>query len=483
MSIASSFWEKGVKSTVESVNTGEVTAQSLVASSLEKIDSTKEYNAYVSVHKEQALEQAKEIDEAISQGKKVGALAGIPIAIKDNIVSKKGSTTCSSRMLENFQSPYNATVVAAIEAQGGIVIGKTNMDEFAMGSSTETSFYGKTLNPLDTSKIPGGSSGGSAVALASGSVPLSLGSDTGGSIRQPAACCGVVGLKPTYGRISRYGLVAFASSLDQIGPMARNVEDAAYLLNVIAGQDKMDQTSSEQPVDDYTASLGKGVQGKVIGVPKEYFGEGLSGDVQTQVQSMLQKLEQEGAKLQEVSLPNMEYGVSAYYIIATAEASSNLSRFDGVRYTHRAKSAQDLREVYTQSRSEGFGFEVKKRIMLGTHVLSSGFYDAYYMQAQKVRRLITEDFQKAFQSVDVILTPTMPASPVGLGDFESDPLSAYLADVYTVGGNLSGLPGISLPVDKRQTEQGNWPGSIQLIGKAFAEEELFQIARGVEALS
>ncbi len=467
-----------IKTTAEAVRTGQQSAKSLVDSAIQKAKETAHLKAFISLFPKKASEQADKIDEKQQKGEKLGPLAGIPIAVKDNIVYQHGKTTCASKMLSNFKSIYDATVVEKLLAADAVIIGKTNLDEFAMGSSTEHSAYGKTLNPLDPKIIPGGSSGGSAAAVASGSVPVALGSDTGGSIRQPAACCGVVGLKPTYGRVSRYGLVAFASSLDQIGPLATNVADAAQLLNVVAGTDPRDQTSAQVETEDFTASLDDGIKGKVLGVPSEYYGKGLSDVVKASVESRLKQLEKAGAKIVEISLPFVEYGVAAYYIIATAEASSNLARYDGVRYTHRSKEAKTLIDMYTKTRAEAFGKEVKRRILLGTYVLSAGFYDAYYSQAQKVRRKITDDFNKAFQTCDAVVTPTMPNLPVALGKYEVDPLAAYLGDVYTVGVNLSGLPGISLPLDKVD----NLYTSMQIIGKPFAERELFQIAAAAESM-
>ncbi len=467
-----------IAETAEKVRNGEVTAESLVKAGLDRIRKAENLNAYISVLDEHALERARSLDARRAKGEKLGALAGIPIAIKDNIVTSTGRTTCASRMLEKFESPYDAEVVARLVAQDAIPIGKTNMDEFAMGSSSETSRYGAPVNPLEASAIAGGSSGGSAVAVAAGTVDAALGSDTGGSIRQPAACCGVVGVKPTYGRVSRYGLVAYASSLDQIGTFTHNVTDSAYLHNFICGHDIKDNTSSPREVPDFTANLGRGLKGKVVGLPKECFGDGLQKEVRFSLGRVLDKLESAGAVLKEISLPNVQYSVAAYYVIATAEASANLARFDGVRYTYRSPDAKDLYEMYAKSRSEGFGYEVKKRILLGTYVLSSGFYDAYYLQAEKVRRLITNDYQKAFESCDVIVTPTMPTLPPKVGAVFQDPMVMYLQDIFTVALNLAGLPGLSMPVDKI----GNLSVGFQLIGKAFAEQELFQVAEAVEKI-
>jgi len=467
-----------VAETARKIQSGEITSESLVQASLARIEASQGLNAYISVLGEESLVRARALDKRRAAGEALGPLVGIPIAIKDNIVVAEGRTTCGSNILKDFRSPYNATAVERLLAAGAVPVGKTNMDEFAMGSTSETSAFGAPKNPLDQGVIAGGSSGGSAVAVASGTVAVSLGSDTGGSIRQPASCCGLVGVKPTYGRVSRYGLVAYASSLDQIGTFSANVGDSALMLNAICGWDPRDATSSQAAVPDFTASLGKGVKGKVIGMPKECFGEGLAPEVREAVSKALEALEKAGAEIREVSIPSFRYAVAAYYVIATAEASANLSRFDGVRYTTRAKDAKDLFSLYARSRSEGFGEEVKKRILLGTYVLSSGFYDAYYMQAQKVRRLITDDFEKAFAACDVVATPTMPALPPKVGEIFSDPMAQYLGDIYTVPVNLAGLPALSQPVAR----SGKLSVGLQFIGKAFAEEELLQVAAATEML-
>ena len=464
--------------TVGKVKTGEITSESLVRASLAKIEETQGLNAYISVLGDYALERARSLDRRRAAGEKLGALAGIPVAVKDNMVMAEGRTTCGSRILENFRSPYHATAVSRILGADAVPVGKTNLDEFAMGSTSETSAFGPPINPLDAGVIAGGSSGGSAVAVAAGTVPVALGSDTGGSVRQPASCCGLVGVKPTYGRVSRYGLVAYASSLDQIGSFSANVADSARLLNVICGWDGRDATSSQAAVPDFAASLGKGIRGKVIGLPKECFGEGLQPEVRAAVMTALANLEKAGAVVKEISLPSVKYAVAAYYVIATAEASANLARYDGVRYTSRAKDAKDLFSLYARSRSEGFGEEVKKRILLGTYVLSSGFYDAYYMQAQKVRRLITDDFERAFATCDVVATPTLPTLPPKLGQVFSDPMVMYLQDIYTVAVNLAGLPASSQPVGR----VGKLSVGLQYIGKAFGEEELLQVASATETL-
>ncbi len=468
-----------LKSLAKQLESGEVTSRKLVEQSLSKIEETKKLNAFITVLGERALARADEADKRRAEGKSIGALDGVPVAIKDNLCLTGTRTTAGSQMLSKFEAPYTATAVEKLEATGAVVVGKTNMDEFAMGSSNETSFFGPVENPLEGTRIPGGSSGGSAVAVASDVVAAALGSDTGGSIRQPAACCGVVGLKPTYGRVSRYGLIAYASSLDQIGPFGHTVEDCATLLEVICGQDIHDNTTSARPTENFAAKLDAGIAGKTIGVPKEYFAAGLDAECKAAIEACLSKLEKEGAKLKEVSLPNIGHAVSSYYIIATAEASSNLSRFDGVRYSYRSADAHNLFDLYAKSRSEGFGKEVQRRILLGSYVLSSGFYDAYYVQAQKVRRLITDDFNKAFESCDVIASPTMPGLPLLRGVGETDPMAMYLSDIYTVSLNLAGLPGITLPCGMA----GGMPVGLQLIGKPFAETDLLSAAAAVEAIS
>jgi aspartyl-tRNA(Asn)/glutamyl-tRNA(Gln) amidotransferase subunit A len=468
-----------VAETARKVQAGEITAESLVSDSLAQIEAKQGLNAYISVLAESALARARDLDKRRAAGEKLGPLAGIPVAVKDNIATVNGRTTCASKILADFKSPYDATAVARLEAAGAVIVGKTNLDEFAMGSTSETSAFGAPKNPLDESVIAGGSSGGSAVAVAAGTVPAALGSDTGGSIRQPAACCGLVGVKPTYGRVSRYGLVAYASSLDQIGSFGHTVADAALVLNAICGWDARDNTSSQEPVPDFTASLGKGAKGKTIGIPKECYGEGLQPEVRAAVMKTLEALEKAGASLREVSIPSFQYAVAAYYVIATAEASANLSRYDGVRYTARAKDVKDLFGLYARTRSEGFGEEVKKRILLGTYVLSSGFYDAYYMQAQKVRRLITDDFNKAFAACDVVATPTMPTLPPKVGAIYADPMAQYLGDIYTVAVNLAGLPASSQPVGK----VGKLPVGLQFIGKPFGEGELLQMAAAAESVA
>jgi aspartyl-tRNA(Asn)/glutamyl-tRNA(Gln) amidotransferase subunit A len=434
-------------------------------------------HAFVSRDAEGALSQAAAADKLLSQGK-AGALTGIPIALKDNLSTKGLRTTCSSKMLENYIPPYDATVVAKLRQAGAVVVGKTNLDEFAMGSSTENSAFGPTKNPYKLSAVPGGSSGGSAAAVAADFCLGALGSDTGGSIRQPAALCGIVGLKPTYGRVSRYGLVAFASSLDQIGPMAKSVEDAALLSQVLDGHDPMDSTSVAQPVPDYSAALKKGVKGLRIGLPKEYFIEGMDKEVEASVRAAVAALEKLGASVVPVSLPNTGHCLSVYYLLATAEASSNLARYDGVRYGFRAQGADSLVPMYMKTRAEGFGPEVKRRIMLGTYALSSGYYDAYYLKAQKVRTLIKNDFDQAFQSVDLLATPTAPAPAFEFGAKTADPLTMYLSDVFTLSANLAGIPAMSLPCGYASS---GLPIGLQLLARPFAEEALFAAGHAYES--
>jgi aspartyl-tRNA(Asn)/glutamyl-tRNA(Gln) amidotransferase subunit A len=409
-----------------------------------------------------------------------GKLTGMIISIKDLICIKDERVTCGSKILENFISPYNATVVDRLLAADAIIIGKNNMDEFAMGSSTENSAFGRVKLVQDESRVPGGSSGGSAVAVRAGMATASLGSDTGGSIRQPASFTGVVGLKPTYGRVSRYGLVAFASSFDSIGPFALTTRDCAHVLNVIAGHDEHDSTSARVPVPDFTASLNKDIQGLRVGIPREYFGEGLDPDVRSAVEKSIDTLRQGGATVEEVSLPHTEYTIATYYILATAEASSNLARYDGARYGFRAKHVRDLAGMYTSSRSEGFGSEVKRRIMLGTYVLSAGYYDAYYRKGQKVRRLIQQDFLDAFKKVDCLITPTAPTTAFKAGEKVDDPLKMYLSDIYTTSANLAGIPGISVPYGK---DRLGLPIGVQILGRQFDEVTILKVADFLESAS
>ena len=431
--------------------------------------------AYLSYNLEAALAEAANADLSLPLG-------GIPIAIKDNMNVLGQHCTCASKFLENYIAPYDATVIKKLRAAGAIPFGRMNQDEFAMGSSTENSALGKTSNPHDHSRIAGGSSGGSAAAVADRTAIAALGSDTGGSIRQPASHCGVVGLKPSYGRVSRYGLVAFASSLDQIGPLTQSVEDAALILQAIAGFDPADSTSLDVPVPDYLATLNDGVKGLKLGIPKEYFGDGIDPGVRAQVEKAIQSLSAQGAELVEISLPHTEYAVATYYVIAPAEASSNLSRFDGIRYGHRAASSSDILDLYKKSREEGFGPEVKRRIILGTYVLSSGYYDAYYSRAQKVRTLIRRDFEHAFQTVDAILSPVVPSPARKIGAAGTDPLQEYLSDIFTIAANLAGIPAISIPCGNVDSGDGKaLPVGLQILGPHLGEAKLLQIAKAVEA--
>ncbi|MGZ4860772.1 MAG: Asp-tRNA(Asn)/Glu-tRNA(Gln) amidotransferase subunit GatA [Candidatus Angelobacter sp.] len=434
-------------------------------------------HAYLTLCEDRAAQQAKTIDDIVSRGAALPPLAGVPIGIKDVMVTTGIRTTAGSKILQNFIPPYDCTAVARLEAAGAIVLGKMNCDEFAMGSSNENSAYGPVRNPRDQSRVPGGSSGGSAAAVAAGTAVATLGSDTGGSIRQPASFCGVVGLMPTYGRVSRYGLIAFASSLDHIGPLTKTVKDAAILLRVIAGRDPLDSTSADVPVPDYEADLAKPMRGLKIGVPKEYFGEGLDAEVRAAVEAGIAKLRFAGCEIVPISLPHTPYAVPTYYLIATAEASANLARFDGVRYGFRAKNTRTLSQMYRKSRDEGFGTEVKRRIMLGTYALSSGYYDAYYLKAQRDRTLLTRDFEEAFQKVDAIVTPTAPTPAFKLGEKADDPLSMYLADIYTVTADLAGVPGISVPCG--QTQSG-LPIGLQVLGRHFDESTVLRVAAAVE---
>lgn len=431
----------------------------------------KKLNSFVTVADEHALQAAKQADEWRSQGKK-SPLLGIPLAHKDIFCTDGIKTSCGSKMLDNFVAPYDATVVTKLKQAGMVTLGKTNMDEFAMGSSNETSYYGPVKNPWDLDYVPGGSSGGSAAAVAAGLAPAATGTDTGGSIRQPAALTNLTGLKPTYGRVSRYGMIAYASSLDQGGPMTKTAEDAALILNAMAGFDEHDSTSVNEPVPDYTATLNDSIKGLRIGLPKEYFSAGLSNDVATVIQAAVKEYEKLGAVIEEITLPNTGLSVPAYYVIAPAECSSNLARYDGVRYGYRCQDPKNLEDLYKRSRSEGFGNEVKRRIMIGTYVLSAGYYDAYYIKAQRVRRLIRDDFINAFKKVDVILSPTSPTTAFKFGEKTNDPISMYLADIYTIAVNLAGLPGISIPAGFI----GKQPVGMQLIGNLFGEAKILNAA-------
>ena len=437
----------------------------------------KDVEAFVTTLTEEALNKAQDIEQKVNSGEIKGEFAGIPIGIKDNICTKGIKTTCSSKMLENFVSPYDATVMEKLNSENLINLGKLNMDEFAMGGSTETSYFKKTKNPWNLNKVPGGSSGGSAAAVAANMVPWALGSDTGGSIRQPSAFCGVVGLKPTYGLVSRYGLVAFASSLDQIGPITKDVTDSAMLLNLITGHDEKDTTSVDVPKKDYVKALTGDIKGLKIGVPKEFFGEGINEEVKAKLSEAIEKYKELGAEVEEFSLDIAKYALATYYIIACAEASSNLGRFDGIRYTYRTKEFKNLKEIYKKSRSEGFGAEVKRRIILGTYVLSSGYYDAYYKKAQQVRTLVSNEFSKAFEKYDVILTPTSPTVAFDIGAKSDNPLEMYLADICTVSVNIAGLPGISIPCG---VDSQGMPVGMQLIGNKFQEETILNAAFAIE---
>lgn len=460
----------------EKILKGEVKSEDLVQKifeRIEKIDSN--IGSFVSLRKEKALQEARTIDEKIKNGEKVGELAGVPVSIKDNMVSEGDKTTACSKILSNYTGIYDGTVVKKLKEADAIIIGITNMDEFAMGSTTKTSIHHITRNPWDNERVPGGSSGGAAASIAAQEAYISLGSDTGGSIRQPASFCGVVGMKPTYGRVSRYGLMAFASSLDQIGPIAKKVEDIALAMNVIAGPDDYDATVVNCEVPDYTQFLNQDIKGMKIGVPKEYFIDGINPEVRKIMDSSLEKFKELGAEIVEVSLPHTKYAVPTYYVIAPAEASSNLARFDGVRYGYRSENIENINDLYINSRSEGFGDEVKRRIMIGTYVLSAGFYDAYFKKAQKVRAKIKDDFEKAFENVDIIFTPVSPTTAFRLDD-KKTPIELYLEDIFTISANLAGIPGISIPAGKVE----GLPVGIQLLGKPFGEGELIKAGSAFE---
>jgi aspartyl-tRNA(Asn)/glutamyl-tRNA(Gln) amidotransferase subunit A len=451
---------------------GDFSSEELTRTYLERVarhDDT--LNSFITVSEAEALQQARLADQRLKAGNGT-TLTGIPVAQKDIFCTNGVLTTCGSRMLENFVAPYNATVIDKFNAAGAVMLGKTNMDEFAMGSSNETSYYGPVRNPWNTETVPGGSSGGSAAAVAARLVPAASGTDTGGSIRQPAALCGITGLKPTYGRVSRYGMIAFASSLDQGGPLAQTAEDAAILLNTMAGFDSHDSTSIEEVVPDYTATLNDAIKGLKIGLPKEYFDAGLDAEVGKVVEAAIEEYKKLGAEIVDISLPNTHLAVPAYYVVAPAECSSNLSRFDGVRFGHRCEAPIDLEDLYKRSRGEGFGPEVKRRIMIGTYALSAGYYDAYYLKAQKVRRLISEDFKQAFEQVDVIMGPTSPSVAFKLGEKKDDPITMYLSDIYTIAVNLAGLPGMSIPAGFVK----DMPVGLQIIGSYFAEARLLNVA-------
>ena len=456
----------------------EISAVDLVNAEYERIEEVDgKLGAFNSLCKEQALATAKEVDKKIAAGEKLPPLAGIPLALKDNINLKDTKTTASSKILENFVSPYDATVVTKLKENLIPILGKVNLDEFAMGSSTENSAFKITRNPWDTNKVPGGSSGGSAASVAGYEATISLGSDTGGSIRLPASFCGIVGMKPTYGRVSRYGLIAFASSLDQIGPFARSVEDCALLLEAISGHDTHDSTSLDIPVPEFSKALTQDIKGAKVGVIKELLGEGVSADVKKAVEDAISTYKNLGAEIVEISLPLLKYSIGVYYILATAEASSNLARFDGVKYGHRTKDAKNLLEMYTKTRAEGFGDEVKRRIMLGTYALSAGYYDAYYKKAQQLRRLIKNDFDKAFEKVDILISPTCPNTAFEIGSKVEDPLSMYLTDIGTISANLAGIPGMSLPCGY---DSDGMPIGLQILAPVLKEEKLFNMAYNFE---
>ncbi|MDX1572500.1 MAG: Asp-tRNA(Asn)/Glu-tRNA(Gln) amidotransferase subunit GatA [Methylophaga sp.] len=463
---------KSLKQLSDALHQGEITSVELTRHFLDRINQHNgELNAFISVTEDLAMDQAKAADERL-KAKTAGPLTGIPLAHKDIFCTKGVRTSCGSKMLDPFISPYDATVVEKLNAAGMVMLGKTNMDEFAMGSSNETSFYGPVKNPWDPERVPGGSSGGSAASVAARLAPVATGTDTGGSIRQPSSLCNLTGLKPTYGRVSRYGMIAFASSLDQAGPMAANAEDAAMILNAISGFDERDSTSVDREVPDYTATLNDSLEGLRIGLPKEYFGEGLDPAIAAAIETAINQFKKLGATVKEISLPNTNLAVPTYYVVAPAECSSNLSRMDGVRFGHRAEKPKDLLDLYQRSRGEGFGDEVKRRIMVGTYALSAGYYDAYYIKAQQCRRLISDDFQQAFEEVDVIMGPTAPTTAFKLGDRTNDPVAMYLADIYTISTNLAGLPGISIPAGFAD----GLPAGLQIIGNYFEEARLLNVA-------
>lgn len=461
----------------DALRTKKASAREIYSDYVKRIEKhNADWNVFLTLSQERGLAQAERIDQAVARGEELPPLAGVPVAIKDVISTRGIRTTCSSKILEHYVPPYDATAVERLEKAGALFLGKTNCDEFAMGGSNENSAYGPVKNPVAPDRVPGGSSGGSAAAVAADMAVVSLGTDTGGSIRQPGSYCGIPALMPTYGRVSRYGLVAFASSLDKIGPFATNVSDAAAVLNVIAGRDGNDSTSADVPVADYIAPLGKSVEGLRIGVPEDYFGAGLDDEVKERVQAGIATLEKLGCKRIPLRMPHTEFAIAAYYIIATAEASSNLARYDGVRYGLRVRQGT-LGDMYRHTRGKGFGPEVKRRIMLGTYALSSGYYDAYYLRAQKVRSLIARDFTDAFQKVDAIITPTAPTPAFKLGEKAADPLQMYLADIYTVTGSLAGVPGISVPCGETKARL---PVGMQIFGKHFDEARVLQIARAFE---
>lgn len=468
------LYEYTVHELMDKLQKKEITITDITKAYVDRInEKEKDVEAFVTTLTDKAIAKAQEVEKKAKEGELVSKFAGIPIGIKDNMCTKGEKTTCSSKMLENFIAPYDATVIEKLNKEGIVNLGKLNMDEFAMGAATEYSAFKKTKNPWNLNTVPGGSSGGSAAAVAAGLVPWALGSDTGGSIRQPASFCGVVGLKPTYGLVSRYGLVAFASSLDQIGPITKDVRDAAMLLNLIAGHDEKDTTSIKRQKVDYTECLKNDVKGLKIGVPKEFFGEGINPEVKDKLQEAIEKYKELGAQVEECSLDIAQYSLAAYYIIGCAEASSNLGRFDGIRYGYRTQNFENLKDIYKNSRSEGFGEEVKRRIILGTYVLSSGYYDAYYKKAQQVRTLVKQEFNKMFEKYDVLLTPTSPTVAFEIGTRSNNPLEMYLADICTVSVNVAGLPGISVPCG---VDSKGMPIGMQLIGDKFQEETILNAA-------
>ena len=472
-----------IKSIRAAITSGSTTATALATEYLAKIRAGdqiagQQINSFLSLADERALRQAARIDAMAAKGDALPVLAGVPVGIKDVLAMRGATATAGSAILKGYHPPYDATAVARLDAAGAVLLGKLNCDEFAMGSSNENSAYGPVRNPRALDRVPGGSSGGSAAAVAADFCAASLGTDTGGSVRQPAAFCGVVGLMPTYGRVSRYGLIAFASSLDRVGPMTHTVADAATVLSVLAGPDSMDATSAQTPIDDYVAESAKPVAGMRIGIPKEYFAEGLDVEIRAAIEKTIEDLKAQGCTVHPISLPHTQYAVPTYYVLATAEASSNLSRFDGVRFGHRANAPKNLSSMFRESREEGFGAEVKRRILLGTYSLSAGYYDAYYRKAQQVRTLIARDFLAAFEQVDAIVAPMTPTPPWKLGEKSDDPISMYLADIYTVAASLAGICGISVPVG---STQGGLPIGVQLLAGHFQEGKLLRVARAVEA--
>jgi aspartyl-tRNA(Asn)/glutamyl-tRNA(Gln) amidotransferase subunit A len=470
-----------VSSARASVQERQTTATALVESFYTKIQTedrqSGQVNAYLTLTRDRALEQAKRMDSIVDCGNPLPELGGVPMAIKDVMVTRGIRSTAGSKLLDNYVPPYDCTAVSRLEAAGAIILGKLNCDEFAMGSSNENSAWGPVRNPRDLTRVPGGSSGGSAASVAAGTAVAALGSDTGGSIRQPAAFCGVVGMMPTYGRVSRYGLIAFGSSLDHIGPLTKSAKDAAIILRHIAGRDPMDSTSADLPVPDYEAEIGKSVRGLRIGVPREYFPDEMDADVRSSVEAGIKLLASSGCEVKYISLPNSRYAIPTYYVLATAEASANLARYDGVRYGYRSPNAKTLGEMYRRTRAEGFGPEVKRRIMLGTYALSAGYYDAYYLKAQKVRTLIARDFTEAFKVVDAIVTPTTPTPAFKLGEKADDPLAMYLADIFTVTASLAGIPGVSVPCGRSKT---GLPIGMQILGRHFEEGTILRLAHALE---